>query len=74
MRYDPKTQLLILHAYGTPQLQNLSFFIHGCHTPQLQNIAIPAMAFLLHNFTILPTLHMKFFWIENPTFFFVFCF
>ena len=52
---------LVTHFKILPSLQ------HGCHTPQLQNIAIPAVAFSPHNFKILPTLHMDFFRIGNPT-------
>ena len=40
----------------------LPFLLHGCPTPQLQNVAIPTMAFSLHNFKTLPTLlHFFFF-------------
>ena len=43
--------------------------MYDYHIPQLKSIAIPAMAFSPHNFTILPNFHMKFFRIGNPTFF-----
>ena len=32
----------------------LSFFLYGYHTPQFKNIAIPTIAFSLHNFKLLP--------------------
>ena len=48
----------------------LSSLLHGYHIPQLQSIAIPYMAFLSHNFKILPTFTMESFRIGNPSFYF----
>ena len=33
----------------------LAFLLYGHHSPQFENIAIPAIAFSLHNFKLLPT-------------------
>ena len=47
------------------------FLLHGYHTLQLKNIAVPAIDFSPHNFKILPTCHMEFFWVINPNQFFL---
>ena len=45
----------MLHSYKTYNFKIFPFLLHGYHTPQLKNIAFPAIAFLSHNFKILPT-------------------
>ena len=44
----------MLHSYKTYNFKIFPFLLHGYHTPQLKNIAFPAIAFLSHNFKILP--------------------
>ena len=60
----------MLHSYKTYNFKIFPFLLHGYHTPQLKNIAFPAIAFLSHNFKILPTCHMEFFRVSSPTQFF----
>ena len=45
----------------------LSFLLHGYHTPQRKDIAIPAIAFSPHNFKVLLTHQLEFFWVSNAT-------
>ena len=59
--------MLILHSYKTDNFKIFPFLLHGYHTPQLKNIAFLAIAFSSHNFKILPTCYMEFFWVSNPT-------
>ena len=42
-------------------------FLHGYHNPQPQDTLISPTISSPHNFKILPTLYIKFFWIGNLT-------
>ena len=55
--------MLILHSYKTDNFKIFPFLLHGYHTPQPKNIAFLAIAFSSHNFKILPTSYMEFFWV-----------
>ena len=79
MVIDPTSRNLGRLVIKVPNFKIFSFCIlyfliilimYDYHIPQLKSIAIPAMAFSPHNFTILPKFHMKFFRIGNLTFFF----
>ena len=69
MGNDQKPRCLSQIVIEPHNLKILPFFPHGYHTPQLKDIAISPMAFSPQNFKILPTLHLEFLWVGNPTFF-----
>ena len=48
----------------------LQFLQCGYHTPQLKNIAIPAIAFSLHNVKLLPIHYLEFLGLAIPLNFF----
>ena len=52
-------------------LKILLFLLHDYHTLQLKYIFIPAIAFSFHSIKILQTHQLEFFWISNPTGFFL---
>ena len=51
----------------THDLKILPFSYMVIRLVHLKNIDIAATAFSPHNFKILPTCHMEFFWLSNPT-------
>ena len=51
----------------THNFKILLLLLHGYYTAQLKNIAILVIGFAPHNFKILSTCRIEFFWISNPT-------
>ena len=54
MGKDQKPRCSSCMAIEPHNLKILEFLLYGYHIPQLKNIATPAIAFLFHNFELLP--------------------